>query len=147
MCVRVRVCVCWWGGGNGGDTCDRILSLLGALFLFCIHPLLFHFAPCGCLSLASWYFVHILASTFLRAEEEGEEGEEKGEGIRRALNICTDVQEPLNCRIRRTFMCSPAEGRGKRKGKAMIFFPHRIGVEFIPLPSEDTAAGRRAVER
>lgn len=34
---EVCVCVEW---GRGVDTCDRILSSLGALFLFCIYPFL-----------------------------------------------------------------------------------------------------------
>lgn len=53
-------------------------------------------------------------SHIFEGRRKAEEGEEKG-GKGRALNICMDVQEPRNCRIRRTFVCIPTEGRGKEK--------------------------------
>lgn len=91
-------------------TRDRILSTsLGALFVFLFLALFFpHFAPCGCLSLASRYFVHILTSKSLREEEKKKKREErkkKGRGvIGRALNISLDVQQPLH-QVHRTFVC------------------------------------------
>lgn len=130
------------------NTYNRILSSLGALFLFCIYPFLnkkkmplFYFTPCGCLSLASWYCVHILAPTFLRAEER--QKKEKKRGAK--AEPWTSVWTCKNLVIVEFVAPSCAFPLREEERKSYHFF--LIEFEFILVPSEDNAAGRRVAER